>query len=183
MDSNLNDQIFNLIDKSQNILLLTHAKADCDGLVRALITPAGENAGFMLRSDSGTWDRQTMTNARMRLQSLGMAKNEAESILGMAVGKRWILVNVPFQLEFLGGRRWNLNAAAALAVSRASPVATAASSLSYAASRARWCFAAARWCCQPTCRCPTIPTPQASGKRRTRRTACPRDSPWPARTA
>ncbi len=32
MDPNLKDQIFNLIDKSQSILLLTHAKADCDGL-------------------------------------------------------------------------------------------------------------------------------------------------------
>lgn len=32
MDPNLKDQILNLIDKSQSILLLTHAKADCDGL-------------------------------------------------------------------------------------------------------------------------------------------------------
>ncbi len=65
----------------------------------------------MLRSDSGTWDRQTMTNARMRLQSLGIPKNQAECILGTAVGKRWTLVNVPFQPEFLGGRQWNLDAA------------------------------------------------------------------------
>lgn len=32
MDASIRDQILNLIDKSQNILLLTHAKADCDGL-------------------------------------------------------------------------------------------------------------------------------------------------------
>ncbi len=32
MDATTRDQIFNLIDKSQSILLLTHAKADCDGL-------------------------------------------------------------------------------------------------------------------------------------------------------
>lgn len=32
MDPNLKDQILNLIDKSQSVLLLTHAKADCDGL-------------------------------------------------------------------------------------------------------------------------------------------------------
>ncbi|MBU0727603.1 hypothetical protein KKA95_02865, partial [Patescibacteria group bacterium] len=32
MESNTTDQILNLIDKSQEILLLTHAKADCDGL-------------------------------------------------------------------------------------------------------------------------------------------------------
>lgn len=32
MDPTTKDQIFNLIDKSKTILLLTHAKADCDGL-------------------------------------------------------------------------------------------------------------------------------------------------------
>lgn len=32
MDQNTKNQILNLIDKSQSILLLTHAKADCDGL-------------------------------------------------------------------------------------------------------------------------------------------------------
>lgn len=32
MDSSTRDQILNLIDKSKSILLLTHAKADCDGL-------------------------------------------------------------------------------------------------------------------------------------------------------
>ena len=32
MEANTNTEIINLIDKSQNILLLTHAKADCDGL-------------------------------------------------------------------------------------------------------------------------------------------------------
>jgi phosphoesterase RecJ-like protein len=32
MDPNTIDQIINLIDKSKNVLLLTHARADCDGL-------------------------------------------------------------------------------------------------------------------------------------------------------
>ncbi|MBU1017907.1 DHH family phosphoesterase [Patescibacteria group bacterium] len=36
MDKNLYDQIISLTDKSQKILLLTHAKADCDGLGAAL---------------------------------------------------------------------------------------------------------------------------------------------------
>lgn len=40
MDSNTSEQILNLIDKSQNILLLTHAKADCDGLGAILSTYA-----------------------------------------------------------------------------------------------------------------------------------------------
>jgi len=36
MDQSLYDQIINLTEKSQKILLLTHAKADCDGLGAAL---------------------------------------------------------------------------------------------------------------------------------------------------
>ena len=38
MDPNTIEQILNLIDKSKNILLLTHAKADCDGLGALLST-------------------------------------------------------------------------------------------------------------------------------------------------
>ena len=64
MDANLKNQILNLIDKSQSILLLTHAKADCDGLgamismymalqqlgkdvVAATNDPAPDNLGFL----------------------------------------------------------------------------------------------------------------------------------------
>ena len=64
MDSSIRDQILNLIDKSQSILLLTHAKADCDGLgsmismylalqnmgkdvVAATNDPAPENLSFL----------------------------------------------------------------------------------------------------------------------------------------
>ena len=36
MDKNLYDQIINLAEKSQKVLILTHAKADCDGLGAAL---------------------------------------------------------------------------------------------------------------------------------------------------
>lgn len=86
-------------------------ESNYDGIVRALITPAGEHAGFMVWSDEGSWDRQTVTNAKMRLQSLGAKKTEAECILGTAIGQRWTLVNVPFQPEFLGNRQWNVDAA------------------------------------------------------------------------
>ncbi|MBN2306517.1 DHH family phosphoesterase [Candidatus Peregrinibacteria bacterium] len=64
MDPTLKDQTLNLIDKSQSILLLTHAKADCDGLgamiamyltlqslgkevVAATNDPAPENLSFL----------------------------------------------------------------------------------------------------------------------------------------
>lgn len=46
MDKAVYDQITNLIEKSQNILLLTHAKADCDGLGAAL-------AGYLVFKELG----------------------------------------------------------------------------------------------------------------------------------
>lgn len=85
-------------------------ETNCDDLVRALITPAGESAGFMLRSNCDTWDRQSAANVRMRLQAKGMTKNQADCVIGAAIGDRWTLVNMPFQPEFPGGRRLNLDA-------------------------------------------------------------------------
>lgn len=46
MDKTLYDQITNLIDKSQKILVLAHAKVDCDGIGAALVT-------YMILKDMG----------------------------------------------------------------------------------------------------------------------------------
>lgn len=83
---------------------------DCDDLVRVLVTPAREHAGYMVRVGDG-WDRQTAGNVKMFLQSHGYPKPYAEAIIGAAVARRWKLVNLPFQPEFLGDRQWNLDAA------------------------------------------------------------------------
>jgi hypothetical protein len=83
---------------------------ECDDLVRVLVTPNREHAGYMVHVGDG-WDRQTATNAKMYLQSHGCQKPEAEAIIGAAVARRWKLVNLPFQPEFLGDRQWNLDAA------------------------------------------------------------------------
>jgi len=54
MDPNTINQAINLIDKSQNILLLTHAKADCDGLGAML-------AAYLVLKDLGK-DVTAVTN-------------------------------------------------------------------------------------------------------------------------
>ena len=46
----------------------------------------------------------------MLLQSRGHAKDEAERIMGTAIERTWRLVSLPFQPEYPGGRRWNLDA-------------------------------------------------------------------------
>lgn len=82
-----------------------------DGIVRALVTPAQEFAGYYLRSKQATWDFQPASNAKMVLQSLGYKKSHAEEVLGAANHNRWVQVSIPFAPEFLGGRQWNMGAA------------------------------------------------------------------------
>ncbi len=81
-----------------------------DGLVRELETPAKEFAGWVIYKDR-EWILETAANVKMRLQSDGISKPDAEAIMGGAIGKSWRLVNLPFQEEYPGGRKWNRDAA------------------------------------------------------------------------
>lgn len=81
-----------------------------DDVVRAIVTPAGESAGFMVKSVDGTWDQHPVGNAKMVLQSRGYSKPEAERFVGQSISSRWIKVALPFQPEYPGGRQWNLDA-------------------------------------------------------------------------
>lgn len=82
-----------------------------DPYLRALATPSGESAGVFTLSKAGTWDRHSMNDAKKILQSKGMSKDEADCALGDAKSDRWESVNLPFQPEYPGGRRWNKDAA------------------------------------------------------------------------
>jgi hypothetical protein len=82
-----------------------------DSILRCLYTPAGERAGWMGKVQNGRWIRQPKDDVRSALLALGHKKTEADIIMGGAVLKAWELVNLPFQPEYPGNRRWNLNAA------------------------------------------------------------------------
>lgn len=86
-------------------------RSSLDGIIRAVVTPAQEFAGYYTRSKEGTWDYQPVGNAKMVLQSMGYRKVEAEEILGAANHNRWVQVSIPFAPEFPGGRQWNRGAA------------------------------------------------------------------------
>ena len=66
--------------------------------------------GWMI-SRTSEWVEQPGRQRQDVLQSLGIAKDEAECIMGGAVGKSWRLVSLPFRDEYPGGRQWNLDAA------------------------------------------------------------------------
>lgn len=82
-----------------------------DNLIRQLVSPSCEDAGWYLRANDGTWQRFSTEKVKLRLIAMGHAKPEAELILGATIGKAWKLVNVPFQPEYPGDRQWNINAA------------------------------------------------------------------------
>ena len=82
-----------------------------DSILRCLYTPAGERAGWMGRVQNGRWIRQPKDDVKSALMALGCKKAEADVIMGGAILKAWELVNLPFQPEYPGNRRWNLNAA------------------------------------------------------------------------
>jgi len=84
--------------------------ASYDDMVRHLITEAGEDYGWMIRSDE-IWRREPMSHVRVALTSLGLKNNEINTILGHSVLNCWKLVSKPFEEEYPGDREWNRSAA------------------------------------------------------------------------
>ena len=65
----------------------------------------------MIFDKSGVWIGHPGPNVKMLLQKHGNAKDEAERVMGGAIGKGWRLVNLPFREEYPGDRQWNQDAA------------------------------------------------------------------------
>jgi len=81
--------------------------AEFDDRLRTLVTPQAESAGWFVQASNHKWQRRALGECKNWLQHHGMGKTEAEEIIGGCVNKPWELVNLPFQGEYPGGRRWN----------------------------------------------------------------------------
>ena len=81
-----------------------------DDNLRTLVTTRGESAGWYVKAINDKWNRRPQGECKNWLQNQGLGKQEAEMILGGCVNKPWELVNLPFQAEEPGGRKWNFNA-------------------------------------------------------------------------
>ena len=81
---------------------------DFDDLTRHLVTESGGDYGWMLNS-AGEWRSETKDNCKSALLSLGLKSGEVNIVLGNVVLNPWVLVNKPFEPEYLGDRRWNRN--------------------------------------------------------------------------
>lgn len=93
----------NLYGDSENTVNL-------DDVIRHLITPDGDDSGWLLRAES-TWRNEPLVHVKTALASLGYTPKEVTSIVGGGVFKAWTLVNVPFGPEYPGNREWNRNSA------------------------------------------------------------------------
>jgi hypothetical protein len=85
--------------------------AEHDNVIRALSSPAGERAGWMVHQKNGDWHRAPKDDAKSLLLANGFPKPETDVMLGRAVQEAWKLVNMPFQPEYPGNREWNYGAA------------------------------------------------------------------------
>jgi hypothetical protein len=85
--------------------------AKYDQLIRHVVTPTLQDAGWAVLDDKGRWLEESRSNAKSVLKSFGLSESEADAVLGCLVTKEWDLVNQPFQDEFPGDRRWNRDGA------------------------------------------------------------------------
>lgn len=79
-----------------------------DDRVRALVDVNNEFSQWVLRNDDGVWVGHNKDNTRSALRI--HAPDQVEEILGSLIIKNWKLVNVPFQPEYMGERKWNRHA-------------------------------------------------------------------------
>lgn len=82
-----------------------------DDLVRHLISPSGNDAGWVIRGESTKWRKEPVHHVGLAMQALGMKPQDIQVALGTSVIRGWTLVNRPFQPEYPGGRLWNESAA------------------------------------------------------------------------
>lgn len=81
-----------------------------DDMVRHLVTPQGEDYGWVMKID-GSWCVEPLSHIKIALGSAGLSPKESTNVLGTSIFAPWTLVNIPFQDEYLGDRKWNRNAA------------------------------------------------------------------------
>ncbi|WP_428303700.1 primase-helicase family protein [Lacipirellula sp.] len=81
-----------------------------DEVFRKLVGIDGDDAGWVLRNEN-EWVECVKDDIKNRLEAVGVRRNDINPLLGNALYQPWKLVNLPFQVEYPGGRQWNLNAA------------------------------------------------------------------------
>ncbi len=82
-----------------------------DDRIRHLVTPTLEEAGWAVLESKARWIDQPKSNVKSVLKSWDMSDKDSEATMGHLITHVWDLVNLPFQDEFPGERRWNRDGA------------------------------------------------------------------------
>lgn len=90
-----------------------------DWVVRHAITES-QDAGWCILTQNG-WTWEPRQNVVTVLRSMGHAGKDVDKLVGLAIVNPWILVSIPFEDEYPGGRRWNRNAAQLVTTPREGP--------------------------------------------------------------
>lgn len=80
-----------------------------DEFIRHVVTSL-KDGGWYLRARS-SWVWEPKGNLYNVLAAMNIKRGEADKMFGQAVLNHWELVNLPFQSEYPGNRRWNRDAA------------------------------------------------------------------------
>ncbi len=80
-----------------------------DSTIRHLSTGESD-CGWVVKSDT-TWISEPLQHVKIALKAKDLSEKEVNKSLGACVLDPWVLVSEPFQEEYLGGRRWNREAA------------------------------------------------------------------------
>ena len=81
-----------------------------DDVVRHVVTNAGDDSGWVLRSKS-EWREEPYIHIKTALKGKGYSAKETEMLMGNCINHPWVLVNEAFNSEYPGNRKWNRNAA------------------------------------------------------------------------
>lgn len=84
---------------------------DWDDCVRHIISENGEDLGWVVCTDDGTWRHEPVHHVKLFIGSKGVGRKDIDIILGQAISQAWVVVNLPFQPEYPGDRRWNRSSA------------------------------------------------------------------------
>lgn len=80
---------------------------DYDDAIRHIVSEQCEDLGWVISDGLGAWRAEPIQHIKLLLKSKGIGAKEVDLILGTAISRAWSIVNLPFQPEYPGDRRWN----------------------------------------------------------------------------
>lgn len=95
-----------------NVQLPTVKEADgCnyDDLIRHVVNSQNIDIGWLIKSDD-VWVDEPLTHVKYVLKSMALKDSDLNNVIGGNILRKWVLVNYPFQPEYLGNRQWNRHA-------------------------------------------------------------------------